>query len=189
MGQWNKNYEDTYYQGHSQTPHTATGTVPERDQPHHIIPRSWDVIAPVNQPKHFNPGEYAPAASYTVNSASVGMSLAYFTVDTEEHARRFTKDLFRNGLVSAVTLEGTFNRSYLKFGQPTTETGRTRLMMHVTNDNVNKLIDYCNNNNPTLYDYPVGDIIVLPVINGNPEYISWTQTQSGSGAGLNQTYV
>jgi uncharacterized protein involved in tolerance to divalent cations len=154
-----------------------------------MIPRSWDVIAPVNQPKHLNPGEFAPAASYTTNDSSVGMSLAYLTVDSEEHARRFTKDLFRVGLVSAVSLEGTFNRSYLKFGQPVTETGRTRLTMHVTNNNVNQLIDYINNNNPTMYDYPVGDIIVLPVTGGNPQYIDWVKVQSGSGAGLNQTYV
>lgn len=110
-------------------------------------------------------------------------------MDTEEHARRFTKDLFKNKLCSAVSIEGTSNRSYLKFGEPVTETGRSKLTIHLPNEKVNALIDYVNDNDPSLYDYPVPDIYALPIKGGNPEYISWVQTQGTSNAGLNQTYV
>jgi len=46
------------------------------------------------------PGDFKKASA-TVASKS-GISLAYLDIDTEEHATRFIKDLFHNGLVAAV---------------------------------------------------------------------------------------
>ena len=53
-----------------------------------------------------------------MGSSATGIYLVYLTVDSEEHASRFVKDLFRLGLVAAVEMqEGGFDRSYLKFGR------------------------------------------------------------------------
>jgi len=112
-------------------------------------------------------------ASPTVASKS-GISLAYLDIDTEEHATRFIKDLFHNGLVAAVQMmEGGYDRSYLKFGTPSTETKRVRLEMTVPDGRVANLIDYVNNNNPTQYDYPVPNVTVVPVTLANPAYVQW----------------
>jgi uncharacterized protein involved in tolerance to divalent cations len=69
--------------------------------------------------------------------------------------------------------DGGFERSYLKFGRPSTEKTRVRLEMVVPDTNVSNLIKYVNNNNPTMYDYPVPDVYVIPVTKGNKKFISW----------------
>lgn len=110
----------------------------------------------------------------TKSDSASGVSLAYLTVDSEEHATRYVKDLFKQGLVSAVQMfDGGFERSYLKFGRPSTERNRVRLEMVLPDDNIKKLIDYTNNNNPTEYDYPVPDVTVLPVTKGNNKFVQW----------------
>ena len=45
--------------------------------------------------------------------------------------------------------------------------------MVLPDDNIKKLIDYTNNNNPTEYDYPVPDVTVLPVTKGNNKFVQW----------------
>ena len=51
-------------------------------------------------------------------SSATGIYLVYLTVDAEENASRFVKDLFRLGLIAVVEMqEGGFDRSYLKFGR------------------------------------------------------------------------
>lgn len=121
----------------------------------------------------------------TPPASATGISIAYLTVDTEEHATRFVRQLFKEKLVAVVnTQEGGFERSYLKFGRPSTEVGRTRLTMTTTNDKIPALIDFINQNNPTSYDYPVADVSVLPVNQGNPAYIEWVKKETGSEAGL-----
>ena len=94
MGEWHKNYEQSHYQGDGNTGAANAGSK-----------QSWwhgDVVAPTNQPKHQFPGtweapEHFPKIETKNNS---GVSLAYLTVDTEESATRFIKDLFKRGLVS-----------------------------------------------------------------------------------------
>ena len=57
-------------------------------------------------------------ASTLHGSSATGIYLVYLTVDSEEHASRFVKDLFRLGLIAdALMQEGGFDRSYLKFGR------------------------------------------------------------------------
>lgn len=56
-----------------------------------------------------------------------------------------------------------------------TEQGRIKLEMVTTGDRVAKLIDYINEHNPTEYDYPVPDTIVVPVEKGNKKYIAWVK--------------
>jgi len=98
------------------------------------------------------------------------------TVDSEEHATRFIKDLFKYGLVSQVQMfDNNFERGYLKFGRPSTERTRVRLEMVVDDANVKKVIEFVNNHNPTLYDYPKPDIVFIPITNGNTEYIEWAR--------------
>lgn len=121
-------------------------------------------------PKHLQPGDFKRASSGPASKG--GISLVYLDVDTEEHATRFIKDLFKEGLVSAVEMmEGGYERSYLKFGTPSTELKRARLEMVTPDDKVATLIDYINNNNPTTYDYPVPNTTVVPVTVANPEYV------------------
>jgi len=45
-------------------------------------------------------------------------------------------------------------------------TGESRLV---------ELIDYINNENPTHYDYPVPNTVVLPVSNSNDKYVAWVK--------------
>lgn len=61
-----------------------------------------------------------------------------------------------------------------------TESGRDKLELTTTGDKVAALIDYVNTNNPTSYDYPVPDTVVLPVETGNAKYIAWVKKQIGS---------
>lgn len=170
VGEFHKNWEDNYEEGHH---NTGTTNAPKL-QPDHSLPNGWTRIAPVNQPKHLDGPDFK-AADAAIASKS-GISLAYLTVDSEEHSTRFIKDLFKEGLIAAVqTMDGGFDRSYLKFGTPSTEKKRVRLEMTVPDDRVPKLIDYVNNNNPTQYDYPVPDVTVIPVTTGNAEYIKWAK--------------
>ena len=46
-----------------------------------------------------------------------------------------------------------------------------------------ELIDYINNENPTHYDYPVPNTIVLPVATSNDKYVAWVKTQTSTDAG------
>ena len=110
--------------------------------------------------------------------------MVYLTVDAEEHASRFTKDLFRLGLVAAVEMqEGGFDRSYLKFGRISTEKGRTRLQMTTSETRLAELIDYINDENPTHYDYPVPNTVAVPIRIANPKYIEWVKKQTTSESG------
>ena len=51
-------------------------------------------------PKHLQAGDFKKATPAVASKS--GISLAYMDIDTEEHATRFIKDLFKEGLVSAV---------------------------------------------------------------------------------------
>lgn len=136
--------------------------------------------------KHMQKGDYKKADAGAASGS--GISLVYLTVDSDEHADRFTKQLFSKGLIAtAVTQEGGFQRTYLKFGRMTTEKGRDRLELTTSNDNVKALIDYINDNNPNSYDYPVPDISVIPVENGNPAFVKWVKSHTGPSNTLNES--
>lgn len=176
-----KIHEDGYYQGHLNTG-KVDGGLPQEESTK--LPNGHEKVAPVNQPKHLNPEDFKTPALQT--SSASGISIVYLTVDTEEHATRFIKDLFKNKLCAAVTLqEGGFERSYLKFGRPSTESSRMSLEITTENGKVTELVDYINHNNPTEYDYPVPNVTVLPVADGNKAYLDWVKTNSGTGLKLN----
>jgi uncharacterized protein involved in tolerance to divalent cations len=126
-------------------------------------------------PKIVSPGEWkAPIINDREGKAQSGLSLAYLTVDTEEAATRFIKDLFKEGLISQVQMfEHGFKRTFLKFGRKHTETTRYRLEMVVPDSKVKNLIDYTNKNNPTSYDYPVPDVTAIPITTGNQKFLEW----------------
>lgn len=179
MGGYEKVWEDDFNQGNH---NTGTSNAPMKNA-EHMLPDSWTKVAPSNQPTHLNPPEFKKAE--LLSASSTGISLAYLTVDSEEHATRFIKDLFKNGLIATVQLqEGGFQRSFLKFGRTASEVQRVRLEMTTSNDKVAALIDFVNQNNPTMYDYPVPDVTVLPITTGNAEYIKWVKEQTGSKAGI-----
>jgi uncharacterized protein involved in tolerance to divalent cations len=64
-----------------------------------------------------------------------------------------------------------------------TEKGRDKLELVTTTDKVAALIDYVNENNPTIYDYPVPDTIAIPVTTGNPKFLSWAKSSITKNAG------
>ena len=119
-----------------------------------------------------NDGDFK--APTVLGGGGSGISLVFLTVDTEEHATRLVKDLMKHKLAASVTMqEGGFNRSYLKFGRPSSESHRVELEIQTNNEKVAGLIDWVNNNNPTDYDYPVPNLTVMPVANGNADYLQW----------------
>jgi len=134
-------------------------------------------------PKHMQDGDFK--AGTVLGGGASGISLVYMTVDTEEHATRFIKDLFKNKLCASVQMqEGGFTRSYLKFGRPSSESSRMELEIQTNNEKLKELVDYVNNNNPTDYDYPVPNVTILPVSDGNQAYITWVKENSGKGLKL-----
>lgn len=172
MAPVDKDYEDNYNQGG----HNSGGTSEIKNQPVHSLPGSWDKVGPTNVPKHMTKADFQ-AAGAPENSHS-NVVLVYLTVDNDEHATRFVKALFNQGLIaSANQYEGNFERTYLKLGRMSTEKGRDKLELVTTGDKVAALIDYTNQHNPTSYDYPVPDTVVLPVETGNAKYIAWVKKQ------------
>lgn len=171
-----KVHEDGFYQGHHNTASTSAPSPQEEMK----LPNGHEKVAPVNQPKHLNPEDFKTPALQTASAS--GVSIVYLTVDTEEHATRFIKDLFKNKLCATVTMqEGGFERSFLKFGRPSTESARMQLEITTENGKVTDLVDYINHNNPTEYDYPVPNVTVLPVADGNKAYLDWVKENSGKG--------
>jgi hypothetical protein len=77
----------------------------------HVLPKSWDSLGPVNNPKHITASEFKPANKVV---SSTGISRVFFTVDNEEHATRFIKKLLDKKLVAQVNdQEGNSDRTYL----------------------------------------------------------------------------
>ena len=106
MFESDKHYEDTFYQGQNQAgnaENTGTKNNPGIHDhvpiPWHTLPKRLDKLAPTNMPSHFQPGVDFKAAKEQGTSAT-GIYLVYLTVDSEEHASRFVKDLFRLGLIA-----------------------------------------------------------------------------------------
>ena len=124
MHESDKNYEDNYYRGQGTThnnPNTGTKNAPGIGDHvpvpwNHVLPKKLDKLGPTNMPDHKHQGDFKAASM--LGTSATGIYLVYLTVDSEEHASRFVKDLFRLGLVAAVEMqEGGFDRSYLKFGR------------------------------------------------------------------------
>jgi uncharacterized protein involved in tolerance to divalent cations len=183
MGVWEKSYEDTYNQGE----HNTEKTNEIKFQPKHTIEGSWDKYGPTNVPKHLTTKEFK-AADGPASGSKSGVVLVYLTVDNDEHATRFVKALFnRNLIASANQYDSNFERTYLKLGRMATERGRDKLELTTTTDKVAALIDYVNENNPTIYDYPVPDTIAIPVTTGNQKYLNWVTKSIGANtAGLKE---
>ena len=134
-------------------------------------------------PKHLTTKDFKPAEGAGSSSKS-GVVLVYLTVDNDEHATRFVKALFHRDLIAqANQFDSNFERTYLKLGRMATEKGRDKLELVTTTDKVAALIDYVNENNPTIYDYPVPDTIAIPVTTGNPKFLSWAKSSIAKNAG------
>ena len=59
------------------------------------------------------------------------------------------------------------------FGQLHKESEKLSILMTTTDDRVDKLINYINENSPNQYDYPVHDVSVEPISEGNKDYVAW----------------
>ena len=90
MMESDKTYEDTWYQGNKNTGGLNYCPLP----PGHSLPHAWDKFGPVNQPKKFMYPKDFKAPEEIESASGTGLYLAYFTVDTSEHAFRYIKDLF-----------------------------------------------------------------------------------------------
>lgn len=146
------------------------------------MPGSWDKYGPTNVPKHLTTKDFKKADGPSTGAKS-GVVLVYATVDNDEHATRLVKALFnRNLIASANQFEANFERTYLKLGRMATERGRDKLELTTTVDKVAGLIDYINENDPTLYDYPVPDTFAIPIENGNQKWLSWVQKNIAANA-------
>jgi len=105
MFESDKDHEDSFYEGHHDSERaTNTKAHPEIGDysplPYHQLPKAWDKMGPSNIPDHLQKGDYKKATKPI--ASATGLYLVYLTVDTEEHATRFVKDLFRLGLCAAV---------------------------------------------------------------------------------------
>lgn len=168
MGEYHKHYEGTHFQGNGKTSPNFDNAPAKKGRFH------GDQVAQEHQPRVIFPKEWKPPIIQ--GGSTAGVSLAYLTVDTEEDATRFIKELYKRGLISqAQVWEHGFKRTYLKFGRKYTEEGRYKLEMEVPDRNVEKLISFINENNPTNYDYPVPDAAVIPISEGNKFFLKWAR--------------
>jgi len=60
----------------------------------------WDKVPDMPIPKHHEKEDFAEQA--VAPASNSGVSIAYLTVDTEEHATRFVRQLFKEKLVAVV---------------------------------------------------------------------------------------
>ena len=119
-------------------------------------------------------------------SSASGVSMVYLTVDNDENAAKFIKQLFAKRLVASVSVnEANFQRTYLKFGKMETEVDRDRLEMVTTDDKVADLITFINTNSPSNKEYPRPDVYVTAVEGGNPEYLDWVKKHVSAEFALN----
>mmetsp|Transcript_15819 Transcript_15819/g.24350 ORF Transcript_15819/g.24350 Transcript_15819/m.24350 type:complete len:221 (-) Transcript_15819:320-982(-) len=94
MSELDKISEDAFRQGGE---HPANGE-PQAESNH--LPNGGVQVADSHMPHHHDPTEHHDP-SIAPSSAS-GISVAYLTVDSEEHASRFVRELFRHKLVAQV---------------------------------------------------------------------------------------
>lgn len=67
-----------------------------------------------------------------------------------------------------------------------TEKGRDKLELVTSADKVAAVIDYTNQNNPTQYDYPVPDVVAIPIETGNAKFLAWAKKQLSGPEGLHE---
>ena len=69
------------------------------------------------------------------------------------------------------------------FGTAHTDEGKNYLQLTTSDARVPELINFINTHNNNKYDYPVPDVIVEPVQDGNEEFLAWVgrATKEGSG--------
>ena len=95
-----------------------------------------------------------------------------------EDAKQFIKQLFEQGLISTAELETTgITREYMMFGQLQKETQKQRILLTTTDDRVDKLVSFINENSPNPYEYPVRELEVVPISDGNSEYMAQLKKQ------------
>ena len=49
---------------------------------------------------------------------------------------------------------------------------------------MSRLVDFVNQNTPVDYDYPVQDVTVEPISQGDSKYIQWIKDQTKEGSGF-----
>ena len=64
------------------------------------------------------------------------------------------------------------------FGQIQKEVEKLSILMTTTDDRVDKLVNFINEHSPNEYDYPVHDVAVEPVSEGDPQFVAWLKKQT-----------
>ena len=70
------------------------------------------------------------------------------------------------------------------YGTAHTDNSKVYLQLTTSDGRVPELVDFLNTGTNLNYDYPVPDVIVEPVQEGNMEFISWVQKQTEEGKGF-----
>jgi uncharacterized protein involved in tolerance to divalent cations len=114
-----------------------------------------------------------------VSSTGTGICLVNLTVENEEKATRFVKELMSRALIAEAEVEeNDFERQYLMFGTQHTDKGKTFLKLTTTDRRAPELVNYINQNSPNTYDYPVPDVTVTPISAANTKYVNWVKNQT-----------
>ena len=80
-----------------------------------------------------------------MSATGTGICYVNLTVEDEEKATRFVKELMDQALVADAEIEeNDFERSYLMFGQQHTDTGKIFLKLTTTDARTPELINYIN---------------------------------------------
>ena len=145
-------------------------------------------LAPKNMPVHIQKDDFKPAV---VSGTSVGGIVTMkMTIDSEDIALHFIKKLFKQGLISKAQMKpGNMHRTYLKFGQIHTESGKYSLELTTPATMAASLIDYIDTHNPNPYDYPVPNMIAQDINSGNPAYIQSIKADINLGKNLKMDEV
>lgn len=51
------------------------------------------------------------------------------------------------------------------------------------------MVDFINKNTPDTYDYPVTDVVVEPIAEGDAKFVQWVKDQTAEGKGFKYSEV
>ena len=105
MSEFSKFNEDNYHQGQSATGEASktTGLTNSEGIRPHANYVNKEKVGPSHVPKHINAADFKKVG--VVSSTGTGICLVNLTVDNEEKATRFVKELMSRALVAEAEIE------------------------------------------------------------------------------------
>lgn len=104
----------------------------------------------------------------TSSSSSAEYSTCITTVSKDEDARRLARSLVEKHLAACVNLVPGVQSIY-EWQSTIHEDNEIILIIKTRRDSVQQVIDFVKKNHP--YDVP--ELIELPILSGNPDYLKW----------------